>query len=117
MREHEFLMSPRPLNDVVDPCQLLNSQDGLFKSQVGDQVRLAWNPRSHCFLVRGKFPLPRDKEELILPPPVAGVLGVQLDELPSFCLEVVHPRIPRIPMNPVHMHKLLHGQLMFLAQN
>lgn len=93
----------------MDPFYLLVGQDKLFEGPVGGYIHLSRNPRSLRFLFRGKFPLPRDEKVFVLLIPVAGILKIQLDELSPLGLEVVYPKTPRIPLNPIYMHELFHG--------
>ena len=103
------LVCPRPLYDVIDPFYFLRGQDRLLVGLVRGHIYLLRSLGSLRLLFRGKFPLPREEEILVFPVLIARILRIQLDEFFPLGLEVVHPRGPRIPLNPIHMHELLHA--------
>jgi hypothetical protein len=106
-----------PLNDTIDPLNHLRGQNGLVISLSGRDVNVSGDPGSLCFLSRGELPLPRNEEIFVLPFGVAGELGVDLNKLPPLRLEVVDCRTLKVLLQPIKVHKLLHCEVMLLAQS
>jgi hypothetical protein len=73
---------------------------------VGGFVNISGHPGTLSFLGGSELPLPRNKEILVLPFGVAGELGVDLDKLPPFRLEVVSRRTLWVLLEPVDVQKL-----------
>jgi hypothetical protein len=77
-------------------------------SSGGGFVNVSGYPRTLSFLSRSELPLTRNEKVLVLPFGVAGELGVDLNKLPLFRLEVVGCSTLRVLLEPVNVHKLFY---------
>jgi hypothetical protein len=106
----------RPHDDIVDPFSHLRGYNELLISIVRRIIDLSGNPRSLRFLFGSKLPLARNVKVLVLPLGVTGELGINLNELPPFRLEVKNSKAVRILLNLITVHELRHAQLVLLTQ-
>jgi hypothetical protein len=85
-------------------------------SSGGGIVNVSGYPRTLGFLGGSELPLPRNEKILVLPFGVAGKLGVDLNKLPLFRLEVVGCRTLWVLLEPVKVQELFYCKGMILAQ-
>jgi hypothetical protein len=84
-------------------------------SSGGRVVNVSGYPRTLSLLGESELPLPRNEKELVLPFGVAGKLGVNLNKLPPFRLEVVGRRTLWVLLEPVKVQELLYCEDMISA--
>jgi hypothetical protein len=80
---------------------------------------MSWGTRGpSAFSVGVNSHCPKTKKKIfVLPFMIVGELGVDLNELPPLRLEVVDCETLRVLLQPIKVHKLLHCEVMLLAQS
>ena len=114
--KHAQVVLLSPLEDVIDSDYFAQRQTECVVALFRKSVRLTRTFGSLCFLRGGKFPLSRGEEEVGLPSPITGILGLQLYEFSTPGLYVVHSRATKILVDSVQIQEVPYGQLMLFSQ-